>query len=168
MENEKQKKPILKKWWFWLIIVIIVITIAGSGKQETKEVSQTSNKKVNVGDVVQTDEVKISYKTSKEYTKYNEYSKPKSGKKVIRTEFEFENVSNGDIYLEALECYADGEKCEEYYYADDYKSPVLENLSKGKKMTAVVYYEVPMSAKEVIIEYETDYWSSEKVEFVVK
>lgn len=181
MKNpEETKKPIYKKWWFWTIIIIVIIAIATAGESNnttvisqdnsSKEVetNQKTEKKVNVGEVVQTDEVKISYKSSKEYTKYNSYSKPKSGNKIMRVEFEFENISNGDIYLEGLECYADGEKCEEYYYADDYKSPTLESLSKGKKVKSVLYYEVPKSAKEVILEYETDYWTSEKVEFIVK
>lgn len=179
--EEKTKKPIYKKWWFWAIIVIIIIAIAGSSgnKTNTTVVSQTdttsenknqetTEKKVNVGEAVQTNEVKISYKSSKEYTGYNSYSKPKSGNKVIKVEFEFENISNGDIYLENMDCYADGEKCEEYYYADDYKSPTLESISKGKKVKSILYYEVPKSAEDIIIEYETDYWTNEKVEFIVK
>ena len=177
----EQKKPIYKKWWFWLIVAIIVIGMASSGENnsDTKitsqgesinndQIEQQTQKKVNVGETVQTNEVKISYKSSQEYTNYNTYSKPKNGNKIMRVEFEFENVSNGDIYLDSFECYADGEKCEEYYYADDYKNPTLESLSSNKKIKAVLYYEVPTSAQEIILEYETDYWSNEKVEFIVK
>ena len=175
---EEKKKPIFKKWWFWVIIIVVLVAItSGSGDNTTvtsgngtgtPQQNQSTNKTANVGDVVTTDEVKISYKSCKEYTKYNSYSKPASGNKVMRLEFEFENISNSDVYLEGFECYADGEKCEAYYYADDYKSPVLESLSKGKKVKAILYYEVPKSAKEVVLEYETDYWSDEKVEFIVK
>lgn len=179
-ENLEKKKPIYKKWWFWVIIIVVIVAIAGSGEENNTTVisqnstsventtQETTEKKVNVGDIVQTDEVKISYKSSKEYKKYDSYSKPKSGNKVMRVELEFENISEGDIYLEGLDCYADGEKCEEYYYSDDYKSPLMESLSKGKKVKAVLYFEVPKSAKDIILEYETDYWSNEKVEFIVK
>ena len=180
MANSSEgKKPIFKKWWFWVIIIIVVIGVAGGSgdnttvtsgntSTETSKTQESTQKKVNVGDIVQTDEVKITYKSAGDYTKYNSYSKPKSGNKVVKAQFEFENISDGDVYLESMECYADGEKCEEYYYADDYKSPTLESLSKGKKVKAVLYFEVPKSAKNVVIEYETDYWSDEKVEFIVK
>ena len=177
MSNVEEKKAFYKKWWFWVILVILVVAIIGmsgsnknttvvSQNNESKEV--TSEKKVKVGESIQTDEVKISYKSSKEYTKYNTYSKPKSGNKVMRVEFEFENISNGDVVLDGLECYADGEKCEEYYYADDYKSPLMESLSKGKKVKAILYFEVPKSSKEIMLEYETNYWTDNKVEFVVQ
>ena len=176
---EQKKKPIYKKWWFWVIIIIAIVAITSSGGDNSNTVvtsgnnagslqqEQSTNQTANVGDVVQTDEVKISYKSCKEYTKYNSYSKPKSGNKVMRMEFEFENISRGDILLNTMECYADGEKCEAYYYADDYKSS-FETISAGKKVKAVLYYEVPKAAKEIVLEYETDYWSDEKVEFIVK
>lgn len=180
-KNPEEKKSILKKWWFWVIIIVALIAIVGGSgdNSNTAVISQTNNngettnqektdKTVNVGEAVKTDEVKISYNSCKEYTKYNSYSKPKSGNKVMRIELEFENISNGDIYLDGLDCYADGEKCEEYYYADDYKSPLMESLSKGKKVKAILYFEVPKSAQNTILEYETNYWTNEKVEFVVK
>lgn len=177
---EEKKKAIYKKWWFWAIIIILVIVIAGgSGNDDTTIVTQnngsnestpqqTSNKKVNVGETVQTNEIKISYISSNEYTRYDAYSRPKSGYKVIRVEFEFENISNGDVYLEGMECYADGEKCEEYYYADDYKDSTFESLSSGKKVKAVLYYEVPTTTTNAVLEYETDYWTDEKIEFIVQ
>ena len=179
---EKEKKPIYKKWWFWVIIIVVIIAIAGGSGNDTTTVSQNNNggetttenkteepkqKQVNVGESVQTNQVKITYISSTVYTGYNSYSAPKSGNKVIRVEFEFENISSGDVFLEGLSCYADGEKCEEYYSADDYKNSTLESLSKGKKVKAVLYYEVPESATSTILEYETNYWTDEKVEFII-
>lgn len=166
-----------------LILAIICLgaigTAAGGGSSKQTVITSNSNtvqgtspqqieKKVNVGGTVQTNQVKITYRTASDYTKYNSYSKPKEGNKVIRAEFEFENISNSDIYLENVDCYADGEKCEAYYYADDYKAPTLESLSSGKKLKVTLYYEVPKTAQEVILEYSTNYWTSEKIEFVVQ
>lgn len=178
---EKEKKPIYKKWWFWATIIVLIIGMAGSSSTPTTVTSNqdatSSNtstetpqtqKKANVGDVVQTNEVKITYISAQDYTKYNSYFAPKSGNKIIRAEFEFENVSENDIYLNPFNCYADGEKCEEYFYADDYKSPTLESLSKGRKVKAIVYYEVPKTATETVLEYETNYWINEKIEFIIK
>lgn len=176
---EKEKKPIYKKWWFWVLIIVIIVAIAGSqsGNNNTTTVtsSTTDNSQkqeektvVNVGEEISTNDVKISFVSAKDYTDYNSYSAPKTGNKVIRAEFTFENISNSDIYLNNLECYADGEKCTEYFYADDYKSPTLESLSSGKRVKAVVYYEVPENAKSIILEYETNAWTSDKVEFKIK
>ena len=180
---EKEKKPIFKKWWFWMIIVILVVMISGgdSNNSNTVTVSTTENvsgttdesnteknTKVNAGEEVTTKDTKITFVSTSDYNDYNEYLGPKSGNKIIRAEFVFENVSSSDISLNILDCYADGEKCESYYSADDYKSPALESLSTGKKMTAVVYYEVPENAQSITLEYETNLWTSEKIEFIIK
>ena len=176
---EEKKKPIFKKWWFWVIIIIVVIAISGSSgnntsitsgniNSETDNEQESSTQTANVGDIVQTKEVKISYISCKQFTNYNSYAKPAAENKVMRLEFEFENISNSDIVLGGFDCYADGAKCDAYYYADDYKNSTLESLSKGKKVKAILYYEVPKTAQETVLEYETDYWSNEKVEFIVK
>lgn len=183
---EKEKKPIYKKIWFWIIVVIIVVGIgAGSGNSNTvstttnvqdlstnmtdKEENKTSEKtQIKAGEEVSTKDTKITFKSAEDYTGYSQYSTPKEGNKVIRAEFAFENISTSDISLSNLECYADGEKCDAYYSAEDYKNPTLESLSSGKKMTAVVYYEVPESAESIVLEYETNLWTNDKVEFIVK
>ena len=178
--EEKLKKPIYKRVWFWIIIIVVVLAIV-SGENDTTIVTsngttgeasnttqQNKNKEVNVGDIVQTNNVKITYKSAQDYTQYGSYTAPQAGNKVIRVEFEFENISKSDVYLDGFECYADQEKCEEYFYAEDYKNSLLESLSIGKKTKAVLYYEVPENAKKIVLEYEADYWSNKKVEFIVK
>lgn len=40
--EEKEKKPIYKRWWFWLIIIVIVIAIATSQGTNTNTTEQTS------------------------------------------------------------------------------------------------------------------------------
>lgn len=180
---EKEKKPIYKKWWFWAIIVVLVIGIAGAGsssnnstptsspstpERDNSSQQQDENRVVNVGGEISTSDTKITFVSANDYTDYESYSAPEDGNKVIRAEFTFENISNSDIYLSNIDCYADGEKCDEYYYASDYKSPTLESLSSGKRVQAVVYYEVPTNAQSIILEYETNVWTSDKIEFKIK
>lgn len=189
---EKEKKPIYKKWWFWVIVVVVVLAIAGSsgngdnaneskttltsGSETNSVVDSSANESTaknqksqySVGEVYEGSSVAINFMSADDYTNYNSYSAPASGNKIIRAEFSFENVSSSDVSLGNIECYADGEKCEAYYYADDYKSPALESLSSGKKLKAVVYYEVPTNAESIALEYETNVWTSERVEFIVK
>ena len=181
--EENEKKPIYKKWWFWVIVVLVVFIIIGvnnsdnnsnvttSSKTDTNASQNTNTKQntvVKVGEEITTNNTKITFISANDYTKYNSYSAPASGNKIIRAEFSFENISNSDISLGNLDCYADGEKREAYYSADDYKNPTLESLSSGKKFKAVVYYEVPSNAENITLEYEINVWTSEKIEFVIK
>ena len=168
---------------FILIVIIlgVIIGVNGSGDNKSQSTQVTANETssnndttekgntvVNVGEEIETNDTKITFVSAQDYTSYKSYSAPKTGNKVVRAAVIFENISTSDIYLSNLECYADGEKCEEYYYADDYKSPTLESLSKGKRIKSVVYYQVPVNAKSIILEYETSVWTSKKIEFKIK
>lgn len=140
-------------------------------KEEQKDEQNNNSNgdgKVKVGESITKSDVKVTFVSTKDYTGYSQYSAPSKGNKIIRVEFSFQNMSNSDITLSSMECYADGEKCEEHYSADDYKTPTLENLSSGKKLKAVLYFQVPKNAKETVIEYQPSLWSNEKIEFIVK
>ena len=41
-------------------------------------------------------------------------------------------------------------------------------MSPGKKAAGAVYYEVPEDAKEITLEYETNFLSQNKIVFIVK
>ena len=60
--------------------------------------------------------------------------------------------------------YADGYAVEQTYFDDDLSA----TLSAGKKAKGAVYFEVPVNAVEVNAEYEMNYWTEEKVVFVIK
>lgn len=45
--EEKEKKPIYKRWWFWLIVIIIVIAIATSQGNSTNTTEKTSTNPEN-------------------------------------------------------------------------------------------------------------------------
>lgn len=186
----EQKKKKRKKKFIILVVVLIVVVIisvlASGGSDDnspktekidgTPSSSQTSGNddstipdKIKAGTAITENDVKISFISSNaNFRKYNQYLQPQKGMKVIRAEFEFENTGSTDTSLDGFECYADGQKCEEYYGMDDYSSPVLEALSAGRKLKCVVYYEVPSSSKDVELEYEPSFWSSDKLVFVIE
>lgn len=139
-------------------------------EEKTEDTSADATKGIAVGSAVSNDEVKISYKKcSTNFTKYSQYADIKKGHKIVRAVFDFENISSSDISLNSFSCYADGEKCEEFYSVDDYSSPVLETISAGRKLTnATVYFEVPKNAEKIELEYEADYWTGEKYIFIIK
>ncbi|MBE6776450.1 MAG: DUF4352 domain-containing protein [Ruminococcaceae bacterium] len=192
MENEK-KKSNKKKWIIIAIVIVLFIAIASAGSSEptvetptdeagvSESVNETNDSKeaettaaatdkIEVGSTVTNSEVKIIYKScNTDFKKYSQYADIKSGHKIVQAVFDFENISETDISLNGFDCYADGVKCESFYYVDDYSDPVLTSISAGRKLTdATVYYEVPTDAELIELEYEADFWSGDKYIFIIK
>lgn len=168
-----------------LVIVLVLLMVSLTGCISTDTGSKTTltsqdnitnennvsvlNKKYNVGEIYEDSNIAIKYVSKDDNFKgYNKYATVKSGYKVIKAEFEFENVGSSDAYVSSYEfnCYADGYACENFYSIDDIG--FSSTLSKGKKAKGSVYFEVPVSANSVTIEYETNMFTSKKVEFIVK
>ncbi len=121
-----------------------------------------------VGDIVETPDLKISYISAQEYTSDNQFMQPKDGNAYYRMEFEFENTGDTDQTISSLaswNCYADGYVADSAYVGDD---QIDATISPGKKAAGAVYYEVPADAKEITLEFETNFWSQDKIVFVVK
>lgn len=189
LQQEKKKKK--KKKWIIIgvVIVVLIIIFAAAGSSGSSDSGETANtteaisdtqkesksedtegsQVIQPGTALNTDELKISYVSCDDnFTDYDEYSKPSDGKKVIRAKFSFENISSNDYYFNSMECYADNNKCEIYIYADDYADPVLQSISPGRTLDAVVYYEVPKNAEKIEIEMQPDTWDDSKIIFSVK
>ncbi|WP_347995537.1 DUF4352 domain-containing protein [uncultured Eubacterium sp.] len=118
------------------------------------------------GDVVETKSLKVSFLECGEFTDYSEYSEPAKGNKIIYATFEFENISDDNEYISTSDfsCYADGYDCESYY---DFDQESLDaTLSKGRKTKGKVLFEVPKDAKEIKIEYDINFITSDKIIFV--
>lgn len=184
---KKPKKPIYKKWWFWLIIVIVLffafLLFSPSDEEETKDntietiqseeqsTQESSDvKKVEAGNLVTTDDWKISYLScNSDFKGYSEYADIEDGKKVVEAEFKFENISDIDLVTPTFECYADGEKCEKFFSIDDYKNIDFESVASTRSLTGKIYYEVPENASEIELEAEdSSLFSSDKIIFVIK
>lgn len=184
VEKPKKKK---KKWWIALVVVAVLLIVVfsssgdseptvdtpsgqGSESSSVADETQKATDHIEVGSTVTDSEVKITYSSCDDnFTKYSKYADVTSGCKIVRAALTFENVSSSDVWLGSFECYADGEKCEEFYSPDDYCSTALETISPGRKFSAVIYYEVPKDAKEIELEYEPDSWTGvDKYIFVVK
>lgn len=104
--------------------------------------------------------------TNVDFTDYdNEYglNTPQSGMKYVMASFTFENTNKMDNYVSIydFECYADGELCEQVYGLDD-SDFINANLSSGRKVSFKTYYSVPINAKKIDLEYETNFWTDKK------
>lgn len=179
-------EKIYKKWWFWVIVIVVIVAVAGgtgNNNNETKPTlsdgqennvsnnsSNTGTKtKYNVGDIYTGREVSIKYVALNDnFTGYSSYATVKEGHKIIRADFEFENVGTADQMVSSYDfnCYADGYDCESFWSTDD--STFTATLSSGKKAKGSVYFEVPKDATEIVLEYEVNWLTSSKIEFVVK
>ena len=94
---------------------------------------------------------------------------PKKGHIYYRMEFEFENKGDTDQTISSMtswNCYADGYAAEAAYaVADD---EIDATISPGNKATGAVYYEIPKNSKKITLEFETNFWSQDKIVFVSK
>lgn len=180
----KDQRSFFKKHPVWCTLGIIVIlgVIFGSGSssepkntlnggEQSVQKNSTVQEKTeyNVGEVYEDDYIAVKFTAKNEnFTKYSKYADIKSEYKVIQATFEFENVGTTDEYVSSYDfnCYADGYDCEAFYSVED--STFASTLSSGKKTKGNVYFEVPKDAEEITIEYEANYWTDEKVIFVVK
>ena len=134
-----------------------------SGKENKEENAQTT---VHVGEVLTANKLKITYVSCDDYTDYNEYFGPKDGYKFIKLTLEAENIGDSDAYISSFEfkCYADGLAMDSEYESDSLSA----TLSAGRKAVGGVYFEVPTDAKNIEVEYETNFWTNKKAIFVVK
>lgn len=132
-----------------------------------QEESESVDNTFTIGDVVETSDLKISFLSAGEYISDNEFIQPKDGNVYYKMEFEFENIGDSDKYVSSYdwECYADSYSTDQTWIGDDDMSATL---SPGKKTKGSVYFEVPAEAHEITLEYETNFWTENKIIFVVK
>ena len=140
-----------------------------SNNSQTTSNSTSLKSKYSVGENYKGNNLSITYiSVDDDFRGYSRYATIKDGYKVIKAEFEFENLGSSDQYVSSFEfnCFADGYDCEKFYSVDD--SSFGATLSKGKKAKGAVYYEVPEDANSIIVEYTLNAWTSSKVEFIIK
>lgn len=185
--NCRKKQGGIGKILIIIGVVMFLIGIIGGGSDDTEQPASDSNpqkvdtvevsetettvvKEVDnefvVGDVVETSDLKISFLSVSEYKE--EYLEPKDGCVYYRMEFEFENIGDSDTTISSMmnwTCYADDYSVDQAWVGDD---QIDATLSPGKKVKGGVYFEVPSDANSVTLEYETNFWSEDKVIFIVK
>lgn len=159
-----------------IVFVIIAILAIFTGKDyretdilETNTSNLDEKNLYNVGEVYENGFVNLQFVSINDrFKRYNQYAEIESQHKVIEYEFQFRNVSEIDrlISSDNFYCYADGKKCDMFHSVEDSSFSTI--LSAGKKINKKIYFEVPLQAKEIIIEFETKYGSGESVKFVAK
>ena len=94
---------------------------------------------------------------------------PKEGYEYWRFEFQFENISDSDKAVSSMmdwECYADNSKVDQTFIGDD--NGLDATLSSGRTTQGAVFFEVPVGAESIELEYDINFWQSDKIVFVGK
>lgn len=134
-------------------------------QQETEEVSNV----FQIGDVVETENFKITFVSAGAYESDNEFLQPKDGCEYWQFEFKFENISDTDQAVSSMmdwECYADNAKADQTWIGDD--NGLDATLSAGRETQGTIYFEVPKDVQSVELEYDINFWQSDKIVFVGK
>lgn len=110
---------------------------------------------------------KITLLKAEDYVSGNAYIQPDKGKKYMKLTFEFENTSDNTLYVSSFnfEAYADGYAMEQQYMDG---VNLDASLSKGNQTKGTVLFEVPEDAEKITVEYMSNFWSDDKVKFIVK
>ena len=133
-----------------------------------EEVTEVDNS-FSVGEIIETSDFRISFLSAEEYVSDNQFIQPKEGYAYYKMEFEFENISDSDKSVSSMigwNCYADSYKADQTWIGDD--NGLDASLSAGKKTKGAVFFEIPKDAQSVELEYETNFWTEDKLIFVVK
>lgn len=135
----------------------------------SEEAQKSVKKQCKVGETFNNGKIAINFVAiNEDFKEYSKYANVEDGYKIIRAEFEFENVGKTNQYVSSYEfdCYADGYNCEAFWSVED--SSFSTTLSSGKKAKGVVYFEVPQNSTNLSLEYDVDSLNEETVEFIVK
>lgn len=179
--KKKKKKKIIIFSVIAIVLLLLIVSLTAGDSDDNKiepistspndnisEIQSSINNIVEAGNSITTKNFKISYiSCDSNYRDYDEFSTPKSGNKIVRAEFNFENISSTDQFVSGFECYADNNKCEAYFWADD-ASVAFDSISPGRTINYILYYEVPENAAEIELELEDNIRSGEKIKFIVK
>lgn len=135
---------------------------------DSTETEEPSNV-FQVGDLVETDNFRITYESASEYEPDNEFLQAKDGYTYWEFKFKFENISDTDQTVSTLmdwECYADNSKVDQSWIETD--NGLDATLSAGREAEGAVYFEVPTDAESIELEYDINFWQSDKIIFVGK
>lgn len=149
----------------------LVGTMPSGNTTSTETTSAPADKTFKVGDVVELDDVVVSFIGVTKSTG-SDFYKPADGNVYVLCEFEIANNSNEELAISSMlsfKAYCDDYACDYSLgalMAKGDKDQLDGSVAAGKKMKGVVGYEVPTDWKELEIQYTVDLLSSSKIIFV--
>lgn len=143
-------------------------TTAEPIKEESSTEDETNV--FSVGDTFESDDLTIMYMDSGEYTSDNMFIEPANGNKFIYIDLSIHNTSDTDLSIGSFSfsCYADDTAAEQPVVTADDAMISIDTVSPDKYIKGKIFFEVPKDASKVEVEYETSFWTQEKIYFIVE
>ena len=104
----------------------------------------------------------------KDFKDYYTFAMVDDDCKILKADFEFENVGDYTEYVSYSDfnCYADKFSCDTFSSVED--SYFYASIGEGKKAKGSVYFEIPKDAETIEIEYDGSSYDGSKITFVVE
>ena len=156
-----------------MVLVALSISIISYDSSETSGDSLSAGSSavsdnLTVGSTLSAKGLNITLKKVEDWDSDNMFIQPKDGNKFIRVYFTLENTNSTSRYLGSYDftCYADNAKTDMSIFGEDTLALGTE-VSGGRVLQGYIYYEVPVNAESIQIEYDSDWWGSKAI-FIVK
>lgn len=152
---------------FVIFLVVLLICVFVTKRQDNQE----NPTEYYEGDVMECGDLRIKIKsTDSNYTDYEDtygFYEPTKGMKYVYAEFIFKNIGKNkeSVNVYDFDCYADGVLMEQTYLFSDF---VIGSISPDRSVTVIATFEVPISAKNIEMEYELNSFLKEKAIIIIE
>ena len=148
-------------------------TTAKKVEKPTEAPTPTPTNEITVGSTFDCDGLQITVNNAdtnfQDYEDEYGYYAPSSGMKYVMASFTFTNTSKTDKYVSIydFDCYADNQACDQNYALDN-SNFMSTNLSAGRTVSFTTYYEVPINASSIELEYTLNLWTDKKMKIILQ
>ena len=162
----KKLKFILAAGLIACLLGILAGCVSGTSTKNSSDINSSEDQSQNltIGSTLSAKGLNITLQKVEDWNSDNMFINPKDGFKFIRAYFVLENTNSSSRYLGSYDftCYADNAKADMSIFGDDTLDLGAE-VSSGRILQGYIYYEVPVNAQSIEIEYDSDWWGNKAV-----
>ena len=162
----KKLKIILAAGLIACLLGILAGCVSGTSTKNSSDINSSEDQSQNltIGSTLSAKGLNITLQKVEDWNSDNMFMDPKDGFKYIRAYFVLENTNSSSRYLGSYDftCYADNAKADMSIFGDDTLDLGAE-VSSGRVLQGYIYYEVPVNAQSIEIEYDSDWWGNKAV-----
>ena len=184
----KKLKIILAAGLIACLLGILAGCVSGASTKSSSDNDSSDNQSQNltIGSTLSAKGLNITLQKVEDWNSDNMFINPKDGFKFIRAYFVLENTNSSSTkyalinlnpsyfvlentnsssrYLGSYDftCYADNAKADMSIFGEDTLDLGAE-VSSGRVLQGYIYYEVPVNAQSIEIEYDSDWWGNKAV-----
>ena len=140
------------------------VSRASTKSSSDNDSSDNQSQNLTIGSTLSAKGLNITLQKVEDWNSDNMFVNPKDGFKFIRAYFVLENTNSSSRYLGSYDftCYADNAKADMSIFGEDTLDLGAE-VSSGRVLQGYIYYEVPVNAQSIEIEYDSDWWGNKAV-----